>query len=291
MASIFLSYRRADASGHAGRLYDHLSAYFGRESLFYDLGSVRPGSEWEAEIVDALGRCKAVLVLVSKDWMTDVQRPASFVRRELCLALARSLPIFPLLIAGVDLTQDGLPDDLRPILKYQALRLPDENFLYEKAVQTLCLSLDQSLGLGGIHVRRQLDEGLRLLEAQAYGEAKETFRAAAQEKAFAHQANLYMAVTVLAGRPVDALKPSERKELEGYLSAAHRLSSDWLPPLVLFGILEIDYYGEHGMVSDNRISVGEVARRLRSSPQEDELGFLRFVPASPQARRELGIAG
>ena len=43
MASIFVSYRRTDAAGHAGRLYDQLANRFGAANIFKDLDSMEPG--------------------------------------------------------------------------------------------------------------------------------------------------------------------------------------------------------------------------------------------------------
>ncbi len=44
--SIFISYRRDDSAGHAGRLHDQLEAHFGRGQVFrdvIDIAHVRPG--------------------------------------------------------------------------------------------------------------------------------------------------------------------------------------------------------------------------------------------------------
>jgi hypothetical protein len=43
MDSIFLSYRREDSEGQAGRLYDDLVAVFGPDSVFMDVTAIQPG--------------------------------------------------------------------------------------------------------------------------------------------------------------------------------------------------------------------------------------------------------
>jgi hypothetical protein len=43
---VFLSYRREDASGHAGRLYDLLAARYGAERVFMDIDAIPLGSEF-----------------------------------------------------------------------------------------------------------------------------------------------------------------------------------------------------------------------------------------------------
>src|SRR5258707_44327 len=40
---IFISYRRTDESGHAGRLFDALQQTFGADRLFIDVASLEPG--------------------------------------------------------------------------------------------------------------------------------------------------------------------------------------------------------------------------------------------------------
>jgi hypothetical protein len=46
MAGIFISYRRDDASGHAGRLFDRLAARFGRDRVFMDVTDIAPGEDF-----------------------------------------------------------------------------------------------------------------------------------------------------------------------------------------------------------------------------------------------------
>ena len=42
VAQVFISYRRNDAGGHAGRIFDRLRQWFDRDALFYDLDSISP---------------------------------------------------------------------------------------------------------------------------------------------------------------------------------------------------------------------------------------------------------
>ena len=42
MANVFISYRREDSGGHAGRLYDRLTARFGNARVFMDLQDIAP---------------------------------------------------------------------------------------------------------------------------------------------------------------------------------------------------------------------------------------------------------
>ena len=55
MARIFLSYRRDDSGGYAGRLYDRLSQHFGRDNLFMDIDSIALGLDFARAIETPLG--------------------------------------------------------------------------------------------------------------------------------------------------------------------------------------------------------------------------------------------
>jgi hypothetical protein len=54
--TVFISYRRADSSADAGRLYDALRRRFGRENLFMDVDSLRPGEDWVVAVEGAVTR-------------------------------------------------------------------------------------------------------------------------------------------------------------------------------------------------------------------------------------------
>ena len=46
---IFLSYRRQDSAGVAGRIYDRLRAHFGDDALFMDVDSIPFGLDCPGE--------------------------------------------------------------------------------------------------------------------------------------------------------------------------------------------------------------------------------------------------
>ena len=46
MRAIFISYRRDDAAGEAGRLFDDLTAKFGPELVFMDVAGIQPGRDF-----------------------------------------------------------------------------------------------------------------------------------------------------------------------------------------------------------------------------------------------------
>ena len=131
--SIFLSYRRSDSGGHAGRLYDRLSCWFAKDALFLDVSSIDWGDHFPEEIDRAVRGAQAVLIIVGPDWLQTINQRASkpdidFVRREVSIALQRrranEVEFLPLLVGGARLPS---ADDLHPDLKQEIGPLSDYN--------------------------------------------------------------------------------------------------------------------------------------------------------------------
>ena len=59
--AIFISYRRDDTEGEAGRLYDDLVRTFGENSVFMDVAGINPGMDFRKAIDDNVAelRCSA----------------------------------------------------------------------------------------------------------------------------------------------------------------------------------------------------------------------------------------
>src|SRR3954454_14884094 len=106
MGSIFLSYRREDAEGQAGRLYDDLVAVFGSDSVFMDVSAIQPGRDFRKAIDQSLSSCGVFLSLIGKSWVAAkdasaerrLDDPADFVRIETATALKRDIPVIPVLV-------------------------------------------------------------------------------------------------------------------------------------------------------------------------------------------------
>jgi hypothetical protein len=67
---IFISYRRTDAKGVAGRLSDTLEAYFGNNRVFRDIEDITGGAEFGQVIEKNLHSSDAVIVLIGPDWLS-----------------------------------------------------------------------------------------------------------------------------------------------------------------------------------------------------------------------------
>ena len=135
---IFISYRRDDSAGHAGRLFDHLRAHFGGRNLFMDIDTIQPGADFRRVVENAVGTCDVVLVMIGKQWLniTDTQgrrrldNPQDLVRVEVASALANPrVRVIPVLVRGASMPgAHELPDDLKEITWRNAFELSDSRF-------------------------------------------------------------------------------------------------------------------------------------------------------------------
>ena len=131
---VFLSYRRDDTGGRAGRLFDVLVARFGVRDVFQDVTTVAPGLDFTAQIEAAIETSDVVLVVIGPSWLGDsdpmggrrIDRADDFVRQEVSRALASGIPVVPVLVEGASLPPaDELPDDLASLVLRQAVTLRD----------------------------------------------------------------------------------------------------------------------------------------------------------------------
>jgi hypothetical protein len=134
---IFISYRRDDAAGEAGRLSDHLIQRFGAPSVFLDIDTIQPGADFVVTLEDSLKETGVMLVVIGRRWLGDGGRrrlddPADFVRLELERALSRSIPIVPVLVQGATMPQaTDLPAPLAALSKRQAVTLDHAEFRHD----------------------------------------------------------------------------------------------------------------------------------------------------------------
>lgn len=131
---IFISYRREDCPGHAGRIFDHLRTQFGSGTIFMDVSTLEAGVDFVKEIHRAVGSCDALLAIIGPKWLncTDqaghrrLDNSNDFIRLEISGALTREVRVIPVLVEGAAMpgTQD-LPADLEALTHRQALELRD----------------------------------------------------------------------------------------------------------------------------------------------------------------------
>src|SRR5262245_24510784 len=109
MSGIFISYRRADSAGFAGRLWADLSRHFGKPRVFMDIeGGIARGADFPDAIGRALGNATAMVVVIGQHWLNCIDdnsnrrldNPDDWVRCEIASALERKLLVLPVLVDG-----------------------------------------------------------------------------------------------------------------------------------------------------------------------------------------------
>jgi TIR domain-containing protein len=136
MGGVFISYRRDDTAGYAGRLYDALSAHFGRDLVFIDVDSIRAGENFVDVIDKWIASSSVVIVLIGKAWLNSagahgrrLDDPHDFVRLEVASALRQKIPVIPVLVGGAKMpSPDDLPAPLAPLAQINAIEIFDQLF-------------------------------------------------------------------------------------------------------------------------------------------------------------------
>ena len=154
MTAVFVSYRRADAQGWAGRLEADLSAAFGAQARFFDLASIPPGADFLQNIERALDAADAVLVLVGPRWLDlrdeqgarRLDQQQDVVASEVARALERSVLTIPVLLGGAAMPRaETLPERLRRLTRLNAVELSDSRWQHDCG--RLLAALEAATGL------------------------------------------------------------------------------------------------------------------------------------------------
>lgn len=69
MPTIFLSYRRDDSAGYAGRLRSSLEAKLGEGSVFRDVDAIEPGQDFVHAIESRVRACRVFLAVIGREWL------------------------------------------------------------------------------------------------------------------------------------------------------------------------------------------------------------------------------
>ena len=134
---VFVSYRRDDSPYVAGRVFDSLQHRFGAGAVMRDVDSFPLGVDFRKSIDHAVSDATVVLVVVGRKWFGPestadrrIDNPADFIRIEIGAALARGIPVVPLLVDGATMPEPTtLPDDIRDFAYRNAVSIrPDPDF-------------------------------------------------------------------------------------------------------------------------------------------------------------------
>jgi hypothetical protein len=163
-ATIFISYRRDDAAGHARLLFEKLSDWFGADKVFFDQDKLKPGDPFPDRLDLAVRAARVTLAVIAPQWLTILNARASkmqnrvdVVRQELKLALQMkaadpSRLVIPVLMgevvmfAAADLDA-AVRADLAGLCSLDALSLGGKQQRWEQEVRALCQLVSTQVGL------------------------------------------------------------------------------------------------------------------------------------------------
>ena len=151
---IFISYRREDSRGAAGRIYDRLETHFGHDKLFMDVDTIQPGVDFVNAIEEAVKTTDIFLIVIGPDWLgiTDntgnrrIDNPEDFVRLEVSSALRRNVRVIPVLVDKATMPRSiDLPEDLQPLTRRNAIEISHTRFSMdaERLIRSIELAFNQ----------------------------------------------------------------------------------------------------------------------------------------------------
>jgi hypothetical protein len=151
---IAISYRREDSLPVAGHLYDRMEQRFGKQNVFMDFDSIRPGFDFRDQIKGTIERSKVVIAVIGPHWLGEqsdgsrrIDDPADFVRLEVACALERGIPVIPVLINNTAMpTPKMLPADIQALAFRHALPL-DSGLDFRQHADRLISSISDTVGL------------------------------------------------------------------------------------------------------------------------------------------------
>jgi hypothetical protein len=138
VARIFLSYRREDSAGHAGRLHESLERRLGKGEVFRDVDAIRAGEDFVDAIHARLQDCQVMLVVIGREWLDAadgskhrrLDQENDYLRQEIVAGLASPhVRVVPVLVEGMTMPAvEDLPEAIRALGRRQAVSLRDETW-------------------------------------------------------------------------------------------------------------------------------------------------------------------
>jgi len=124
LRTIFISYRRSDTEGEAGRLFDDLAGRFTERAIFMDVDGIQPGRDFRRAIEENIRSCSVLLAMIGPQWLDSVDELGKrrlededdYLRLEIASALQRDIPVVPVLVRGAKMPRaNQLPVDLQEL--------------------------------------------------------------------------------------------------------------------------------------------------------------------------------
>src|SRR5262249_40860448 len=249
---VFISYRRDDSRYQARMIHAAFCQVIPRDHVFMDVDSIPPGANFRKILKDWVNQSEVLLALIGPGWIDvsdpktkgrRLDNPSDFVRIEIGEALARDIPVVPVLIDGAPLPDIGLlPDDLKELVDRQAEFVEYRTF--DADVERLIRKL-----LAEAEKRRRAEDERRRQEAEIKQRADEEER---PRKAEAEERR----------REEDERRrqEAENKRRLDEAEAEKRRQAESVAALVSRGI---DYYNEN----DPDRAIAEYTEAIRLDPK------------------------
>jgi hypothetical protein len=160
VSGIFVSYRREDTAGHAGRLRERLAEFFDEGYIFMDL-RIPPGDDFVETIEQRVGSCDVLLAVIGRNWVTVTDAngerrladPQDFTRLEIEAAFQRGVRVIPVLVGGAKPPNGkDLPEALARLARLPAHELTDMR--WESETQELVEAIE-TVAQGNIPAKRE----------------------------------------------------------------------------------------------------------------------------------------
>jgi tetratricopeptide (TPR) repeat protein len=149
---IFISYRREESRWSARSLHDRLAVSFDPKQIFMDIDAIALGEDFVKAIETTVAKCDVLVAVIGANWLTSkddqgdrrLDNPEDFVRMEIATALSRDIRVIPVLVDGALMPRSTeLPDDLKPLVRRNALQISDTSF--DGDCQRLVAAINQVL--------------------------------------------------------------------------------------------------------------------------------------------------
>lgn len=125
-----MSYRRDDSKWQARPIHEAFCRAVPRDHVFMDIDSIPPGANFRKTLKAWVDQCDVLLALIGPGWIDAadprtgrrrLENPSDLVRIEIGEALARDIPVVPVLLDGAPMPEaERLPGDLKELADRQA---------------------------------------------------------------------------------------------------------------------------------------------------------------------------
>jgi hypothetical protein len=152
MARIFVNYRHSVAQGQAAPIIAWLDHHFDAD-VFADI-RIEPGERFLDKIESELASVEAFVAIIGHGWLdtkdetgkSRLDDPEDVLRVEIATALRRDIVIVPVLVQDAAMPgKDQLPEDLRALAEFHALRITFEAEQFLRGMERLTKRLESIL--------------------------------------------------------------------------------------------------------------------------------------------------